>query len=204
LQILANKVSHLWSNENINSFIEYVEKIENETLMRKASEILCTLVKNSNLFFLLLSEQQNISIINNHSNKNENRLQNLIIKMMFHANNDHQIACNFCLLSTTLLLHAVDASRATAASNHSIIKTNNNNNENDADSNKSLDNLFNLTKSALFAIILDCDRALENLSNQNTMHNNNNIIEECNNQSSGEFRKNFNHLKVSFHKKKKH
>lgn len=53
LEILAKRVAHLWSNENVTSFIEYTNCLNDNTqYLLKASEILCILAKNSNIYFL--------------------------------------------------------------------------------------------------------------------------------------------------------
>lgn len=94
LNVLANKVSHLWTNENVLSFIEYTNALdENETLLLKASEILCTLAQYSNTFFLFAF----------NTSPDENKLfECLLENMIFHDNKD--IAYNFCLLATSLLI----------------------------------------------------------------------------------------------------
>lgn len=54
LDVLANQVAHLWSNENVKRFIEYTLALNevNACFLLKASEILCILAKNSNIYFL--------------------------------------------------------------------------------------------------------------------------------------------------------
>lgn len=133
MNILANKVSHLWTNENVLSLIEYTnDQNENNTLLLKASEILCALAKSSNIYFLFL-----FSVSVNQTDTENKLFENLVQSMIFH--DCKEIALNFCLLSTSLLVL------------HSNKK------------NAFLDKLFTLTKSGLFSIILESDKSIENL-----------------------------------------
>lgn len=161
--MLANKVSHLWTSENLNSYSEYVyDQTENDLLSLKASEILCALSKNSNIYFMFVFNTTNAlefeldedASINPKSMKksliNNSLLQNLIEKMIFHENQN--ISFNYCLLSTRLLtLQAKNLNRNKKLQNINI---------------DYFKNLFELTKNGLFSIIIECDKAIEELINK--------------------------------------
>lgn len=149
------------------SFIEYTNnQNENCLLLLKASEILCALAKNSNIYFLFSfnfnqndqtseNEQQTnqlnqqltstIPVENSIPSKvNTRLLQSLIENMIFHENKD--ISYNFCQLSSTLLVLHSKNLRSDNKLKVSFIQ-----------------NLFQITKNGLFAIIIDCDKSIESL-----------------------------------------
>ncbi|CAF0712645.1 unnamed protein product, partial [Brachionus calyciflorus] len=149
LLILASKVSHLWTEENILSLIEYVNnQVNNKNLLLRSSDILCVLAKSSNMFFLNAFSEK----ITNESIKERIRiLENLIENMVFNANKE--IAFNFCLLSSSLLLL---------------------NSNKSSDHSGAIAKLFDLTKNGLFSIVLETDKQMENLNDlndKNTLRN---------------------------------
>lgn len=134
LYILANKVSHLWTNDNIYKLINYIAKrINYNQLVLKSSEILTELAKNSNMFFLDLFKNEN---------KDKEEFQNfrqLVQSMIFEI--EKKIAFNFCLLSTNSLLYA-------NRYGHDF---------------KLCVEFFEQTKNGLYSIIIDIDEAIQNL-----------------------------------------
>lgn len=156
LKILAKLASHLWEIENINSFVDYFNNVENnETALAKSSEILYLLAMNKNPYF-------NLYLDNDPSTEDENagahkvadieRVKRLIAKNIFHENK--QIALNFCLLSESIMLfnHKQFASENSKASQNMTF-------------------LFDLTKSGLFSIILKCDKSIKlNKSQENKIN----------------------------------
>ena len=153
LYILANKVSHLWTRQNLASFIEYVsDQQENNLLMLKSSEILVTLAKNSNIYFLFAFSTSS------ELDEDKHLFQNLIEAMIFHEN--QEIAFNFCQLSTILLVLQKKNLTNGIENNNSDFKAAKSDTEN-------INKLFELTKNGLFSIILDSDNAIEALSNSN-------------------------------------
>jgi hypothetical protein len=150
LGLLAKKVSHLWSQDNLTSFIEYANyQKENEFLLQKSSEILYLLAQNSNIYFLS-SFNSCLSSEYNKIRTNNILLQNLIETMMFH--NNHQISFNFCLLSTTLLL--LHKKQMSINNNLAMLDLEN------------IKRLLELTKNGLFSIILYSDRSIDKLLTQ--------------------------------------
>lgn len=164
LHYLARTVAHLWTNENINSFIAYThDQNENNLVLLSASEILCTLSQQSNVYFyfvfntqdnLELQEEQQLdekrSVISDNKNLVDNKvLKNLIEKNVFHE--DHRIAYNFCLFSTTLLVFQSNNIRKLDDARRALL-----------DSSFILDSnhLFELAKNGLFSIILECNKKL--------------------------------------------
>lgn len=134
LYILANKVSHLWTNENIFKLINYIAKrTKYNHLVLKSSEILTELAKNSNMFFLDLFK---------HQNKDKDEFQSfkqLIQYMIFDG--EKNTAFNFCMLSTYSLLYANRYGHTS---------------ELYAD-------FFEQTKNGLYSIIIEIDEAIQNL-----------------------------------------
>lgn len=134
LHILANKVAHLWTNDNISSLIEYITKrIGYSNLVLKSSEILTELAKNSSVFFLDLFKKQN------EEKEEFKNLKKLIQSLIFYEKQD--IAFNFCILSTNLLLNA----------NRYGHKTD------------QFEDFFEQTKNGLYSIIIEIDEAIQNL-----------------------------------------
>jgi hypothetical protein len=130
LQILAARVSHLWTSESLASFVAYIEsQRHSETLLVRSSRILVTLARNANAFFLFVFEEQAAA----SDACAATRFEHLLESMLFHSSRD--VAFNFNSLATTLLvMHAQNRSVAF------------------------LDRLFESTKTGLFALILECDR----------------------------------------------
>jgi len=164
LHYLACTVAHLWTNENINSFITYTnDQRDNNLVLQKASEILCTLSQNSNVYFyFVFNTKENLELQEENQaelkegvtkcekNLVDNKvLKNLIEKNVFH--NDLHIAYNFCLFSTTLLVFQSKNIRKLSDERQSLLE-----------SGFILDSshLFKLAKNALFAIILECNKQL--------------------------------------------
>ena len=171
LHILAKKVSHLWTIDNINSLIKYTrDQSNNEARLLHSSEILCTLSQNSNVYFYFVfnsdlkkvqeqleKKQQehelNLSLVDKVDNIS---LRNLIETMIFHSNKT--IAFNFCLFSTTLLVFQLKNLKTTQ-NEEKVFGTDTNTN--------CLDHLvlFELTKNGLFSIILECYKSLKSQNN---------------------------------------
>lgn len=149
-------MAHLWTSENLNSFIEYAyNQRENYVISLKASAILCTLAQNSNIYFIFIFNTSNeLNMEENDSNKESKSLinnalfQELIESMIFHEKPN--ISFNYCLLSTKLLtLQAKSMHKNKENINFEY-----------------LNSLFELTKSGLFSIIMDCDKAIEQIKNK--------------------------------------
>lgn len=102
-------------------------------------------------------------------NVDSEKLERLIESMIFHENK--QLAYNFCLLATTLLvLHSKSPSLSSESSGGTASNSNGNHGGNSsgmmaARKNKleRIQHLFELTKNGLFAIILYCDKAIDEL-----------------------------------------
>jgi hypothetical protein len=152
LNLLAKKVSHLWSQDNLSSFIEYVDyQKQNDLLLLRSSEILYLLAKNSNIYFLY---SFNTCLSSQYNNIRSNTIfKNLIETMMFH--NNHKIAFTFCLLTTTLLL----------LHKKQYIICNINNNDLTQSNFENVEKLLELTRKGLFSIILYLDESIEKLLN---------------------------------------
>ena len=162
LHFLAKKVSHLWTPESINSLISYIiEQKQNELLVFKASEILYTLAQNSNVYFFFLFNSACSSPLSNFNMQQQNhaeqpvqvdheKLKYLIENMIFHENKN--ISFNFCLFAVTVLVIDFKTIKELDKPDESI-------SQNLMQSKY----LFDLTKSALFSIILKCN---ENLNSQ--------------------------------------
>lgn len=91
-------------------------------------------------------------------------LERLIESMIFHENK--QLAYNFCLLATTLLvLHSKSPSLSSSSLFQSSLDDNGTSTSNTTRKKKIelINHLFELTKDGLFAIILYCDQAIEDL-----------------------------------------
>jgi hypothetical protein len=135
------------------SFIEYTNcQYENTQRLIVASKILCTLAKNSNIYFLfsfniesngesLISSQ----MLEDNLKIDSSLLEKMIEAMIFHENKE--LSYNFCLLSTTLLVLHSKSSESPDKKKVEFIK-----------------HLFNLTKNGLFAIILECDKSIQQLN----------------------------------------
>jgi hypothetical protein len=158
LKILAKLASHLWKIENINSFVDYINSVENnEIALLKASEILFLLAMNKNPYFNLYLDDENflrkektlMSDLKNKENKvaDIERVKLLIVKSIFHENK--QIALNFCLLAESILLF-----------NHKQPV------DDDLKENENSKFLFDLSKSGLFSIILKCDKYIKMSKNE--------------------------------------
>jgi hypothetical protein len=168
LSQLAKKVSHLWSQDNLTSFIEYVShQRENDLLLKKSSEILYLLAHNSNIYFLFSFNSSCLSSEYKKLRDSSVLFKNLIETMMYH--NNHEISFNFCLLSTTLLL-LNKKQKSTIINNEDFKQLD----------LKDINKLIELTKNGLFSIILYLDRSIENLSinlNQNKFQETNKLIQ---------------------------
>ena len=91
-------------------------------------------------------------------------LERLIESMIFHENK--QLAYNFCLLATTLLvLHSKSPSLSSSSSSQSSSLDDDGTSTSNSRKKKIelINHLFELTKDGLFAIILYCDQAIEDL-----------------------------------------
>ena len=156
-------MAHLWTNENINSFITYTsDQKDNNIVLLKASEILCTLSQNSNVYFyFVFNTKDNLKLQEEQSNEKEsgnkcekNLVDNKVLKNLIETNvfhNDRHIAYNFCLFSTTLLVFQSKNIRKLNNERKSLLE-----------SGFILDSshLFELSKNGLFAIILECNKKL--------------------------------------------
>ena len=159
LYYLAKTVAHLWTNDNINSFIAYTnDQKQNSLILLRASEILCTLSLQSNVYFyFVFNTKENLELVGDDetaqslikTNKNlidNNLLKQLIEDNVFHENK--QIAFNFCLFSTTLLVFQSKNIKKKLEINIKEYEV--------LDSNY----LFDLAKNGLFEIILECNQTL--------------------------------------------
>lgn len=161
LHYLAKTVAHLWTNDNINNFISYTnDQKENCLILERASEILCTLSQQSNVYFyFVFNTSDNLELEQKPDMKSSNErnlVDNKVLKCLiegnvFHENN--QIAFNFCLFSTTLLVFQSKNIKKLDENNRKMIED-----ELIIDSNY----LFDLAKNGLFAIILQCNQRLQN------------------------------------------
>ena len=166
LHFLATKVSHLWTPESINSLISYIiEQKQNELLVVKASAILYTLAQNSNVYFFFLFNSACATPLSTFSIQQQNhakqpvqvdheKLKYLIENMIFHENKN--ISFNFCLFAVTVLV--ID---------FKTIKVLDKPDESTSQNVLQSKYLFDLTKSALFSIILKCNEHL-NSQSENT------------------------------------
>jgi hypothetical protein len=99
LQCLASTVSHLWTDESLASLVTYIEgqRGSSQLLLVRSSQILCTLARQANPFFLFLFDD--------HSAQRRARFESLLESMLFHENK--QVAFSFNSLATHLLvMHA--------------------------------------------------------------------------------------------------
>jgi hypothetical protein len=127
-----------------------VEQQENETLLQIATDILCKLATNANIYLLSVFNQADTGV----------KLKGLIEANIFHSRD--QIAFSVCLLATTLL---VAQSKTSIDRNAGVDII-------DVASTSILDELFELTKSGLFSMVLDCDAYLEAHENEKNLANN--------------------------------
>jgi len=171
LHYLSKTVAHLWTNENINNFLSYTnDQKENNLILLKASEILCTLSQNSNVYFYFVFNskediqlEENLIDSNNSKNKttsdnNMNLVDNKVLKKLFEENifhDNNHVAFNFCSFATTLLVFQFkNIKRKLKDSNKE---------ENMFDNDFVLNSvcLLDLAKNGLFSIILECDKRLK-------------------------------------------
>jgi hypothetical protein len=146
LRVLACRVSHLWTKDNLADLIAYtLEQQANETLLLVATDILCKLAVNANIYLLSVFSQADTGL----------KFKSLIELNMFHSRD--QIAFNICLLATTLLV----------AQSKTTLERNIGTNMLEETSSYALDELFQLTKSGLFSMVLDFDAHLEAYHNLN-------------------------------------
>lgn len=198
LLYLANNVSHLWTFENINDFIDYTSRFQsNEQILLITSRILRSLVEKSNIYFfflfhsslskleqqqqpssssstsLLMRQESNLCRdILKISDKNRESLKRIIESMTYH---EHvEIAVNFAIFSARLLIFQ-----------HENTKLNENNSSAAQQQQQSSHNgskkrsgeifdeneLFDQTKLGLYSIIINCDKLLLNNDNNNDHQN---------------------------------
>lgn len=95
-------------------------------------------------------------------NVDSEKLERLIESMIFHENK--QLAYNFCLLATTLLvLHSKSPSLSCESSSVSCESSSSGMMAARKNKLERIQHLFELTKNGLFAIILYCDKAIDEL-----------------------------------------
>jgi hypothetical protein len=163
LHYLSKTVSHLWTNENINNFLSYTnDQKENNLILLRASEILCTLSQNSNVYFyFVFNSKENIQLEDKEQDKKINHnsmnlVDNKVLKKLFEENifhDNNHVAFNFCSFATTLLVFQAKNIRKLKHSNNTQLF------ENDIVLNSVY--LFDLAKNGLFNIILECDKRLK-------------------------------------------
>jgi hypothetical protein len=152
LNVLAKRVQHLWTGDHINDFIRYmISRVDNELLIWKSSEILCTLVRDSaNLqFFFVLNQniELNSPLDNDMTIIDNKQLKTLIDILIFSENKS--IAINMCLFCTALFDY------------HKSSFLNNNQNGLVNSDCLNIKDLFELTKAGLNSLIIQCDNSIE-------------------------------------------
>ena len=150
LHKLAKREAHLWTSENITSFLEYARcqnDANNQLLLLKAVRILNTLAVNSNAFFLFAFERSSTTSGDEQasSQNNENDFQRLVSSLTLHES--RAVSFAFCQLATVLLVnHAKSLESGEPKSSAEFLVR-----------------LFEATKAGLFSIILQCDREIGEL-----------------------------------------
>lgn len=157
----------MWTNDNINNFIAYTnDQKENKLTLLRASEILCTLCLQSNVYFyFVFNTKDNLELVDDAANTNErkNLIDNKLLKSLIEDNvfhEDKQIAYNFCLFSTQLLVfQSKNIKKKKKLETKSALFS-----EVDDDYVLESSYLFDLAKNGLFAIILECNQRLNQSS----------------------------------------